>query len=239
MNPILHISKDPSAVANEFAEFLTHEVKEADKLNIALSGGSTPQLLFDILASEYKSQIEWSKVHFYWGDERCVPPADPESNFGMTKRHLFSHLDVPEENIHRILGENDPAEEAVRYSKELERTLHSSEGLPCFDIVMLGMGTDGHTASIFPHQMGLLESPETCVVATNPESGQKRVSISGRIINNAKKVIFLMTGTSKAQKIQEILTKQGNWLRYPASYIQPKSRELHWFLDESASALMR
>ncbi len=238
MNPILHIAKDPTAVANEFAKFLAQEVEHVSKLNIALSGGSTPQLLFDILASEYKNAIDWNKVHFYWGDERCVPPTDPESNFGMTKLHLFSHLTLPEENIHRILGENEPAVEAARYGKEIERALHSSEGLPCFDIVMLGMGTDGHTASIFPHQMGLLESSETCVVATNPESGQKRVSLSGPIINNARKVAFLMTGNSKAQKIQEILTRQGNWLRYPASYIQPKSGELHWFLDESAYSLM-
>lgn len=239
MNPILHIANDPTAVAREFAEFLAQEVKQASTLSIALSGGSTPQLLFDILASEYKNVIDWNKVHFYWGDERCVPPTDPESNYGMTKRHLFSHLAVPEDNIHRILGESEPALEAARHGKEIERTLHSSEGLPCFDIVMLGMGTDGHTASIFPHQMGLLESPETCVVATNPETGQKRVSLSGRIINNAKKVTFLVTGSAKAQKIQEIFTRQGNWLRYPTSYIQPKSGELHWFIDDGAYSLMR
>lgn len=230
----LHISKDPLAVAHNFADFLSQLSQKSEKLTIALSGGSTPQLLFDVLASEYKHKLDWNKLHFYWGDERCVPPADKDSNFGMTKHHLFDHVPVPAGNIHRILGENTPDEEAIRHGEEIAANLPEVNRLPQFDLIMLGLGTDGHTASIFPHQMELLTAEEVCVVATHPESGQKRVSLSGPVINNARFVVFLVTGESKREKVAEILDKKGNWKTYPASFISPKGGELHWFMDEAA-----
>lgn len=234
----LHVAQDPRQVAHRFADFLLELSQKADRLSIALSGGSTPQLLFDILAAEYKTKIDWNKIHFYWGDERCVAPDHADSNYGMTKRHLFDHVEVPQGNIHRILGENAPKTEAVRHSREIADNLPQVNSLPQFDLVMLGLGTDGHTASIFPHQMELLDANDICVEATHPDSGQKRISLSGPVINNARFVAFLVTGESKRRKVDEIINKKGDWKTYPASYISPTSGELHWFLDEAARGVI-
>lgn len=235
MNPQLHISKDPVAVALEFAEMLVALAGQKEKLHVALAGGSTPQLLFDKLASDFIGRIDWRQIQFYWGDERCVPPGHAESNYRMTKKHLFDHINIPADNIHRIRGEKDPLQEAVRYGEVVNSTLPSKNGLPCFDLIMLGLGTDGHTASIFPHEMTLLEQKETCAVATHPDSGQKRVSLTGPVINNADQVAFLVTGSSKQVKVMEIIRKTGNWKGYPASYISPTHGELHWFMDRAAA----
>ena len=224
----------PQAVAEAFARDLAQRIAAADQLTIALSGGSTPKLLFDYVAAEY-ADIDWSKVHLYWGDERCVPPTDDDSNYKMTVTHLLSKIDMPEANVHRVLGENDPVQEAQRYGKEIEDGLPSANGLPQFDLIILGMGADGHTASIFPHEMELLDSKEVCAVATHPESGQKRVSLTGQVINNARVVTFLVTGASKAEKVVEIVNQSGDWKSYPASYIKPDSGELTWYLDKAAN----
>ena len=224
----------PQAVAEAFAKDLAQRIAAADQLTIALSGGSTPKLLFDHMAAEY-ADIDWSKVHLYWGDERCVPPTDDDSNYKMTVTHLLSKIDMPEANVHRVLGENDPVQEAERYGKEIEDGLPSANGLPQFDLIILGMGADGHTASIFPHEMELLDSKEVCAVATHPESDQKRVSLTGPVINNAKAVTFLVTGASKAEKVVEIFNQSGDWKSYPASYIKPDSGELTWYLDKAAN----
>ena len=224
----------PQAVAEAFARDLVQRIAAADQLTIALSGGSTPKLLFDHMAAEY-ADIDWSKVHLYWGDERCVPPTEDDSNYKMTVTHLLSKIDMPEANVHRVLGENDPVQEAERYGKEIEDGLPSANGLPQFDLIILGMGADGHTASIFPHEMELLDSKEVCAVATHPESGQNRVSLTGPVINNAKTVTFLVTGASKAEKVVEIFNQSGDWKSYPASYIKPDSGELTWYLDKAAN----
>ena len=167
--------------------------------------------------------------------ERCVLPTDDESNYKMTVTHLLSKITIPEANIHRVFGEQDPKEEAVRYSELLQNTLPLVHAIPQFDLVILGMGDDGHTASIFPHEIELWHSQEFCEVAIHPNSGQKRVSLTGRIINNAKTVCFLVTGQGKAEKVQEILNKQGNYRAYPATLVAPKSEQLIWFLDADAA----
>ncbi len=231
----MHITPDPKSVAHHFANYLFALSQKSGALHVALSGGSTPQLLFDVLAADFKNKIDWTKLHFYWGDERCVPPGDPDSNFGMTKNHLFDHVAVPEKNIHRILGENEPLPEAGRYGREIEKNLPQANNLPCFDLIILGLGTDGHTASIFPHQMELLQQKEICAVATHPDSGQKRVSLTGPVINNAREVAFLVTGAGKKEKIGEIMHQKGNWRSYPAAFVQPTDGKLHWFMDEAAA----
>jgi 6-phosphogluconolactonase len=154
----------------------------------------------------------------------------------MTLAHLISKVEIPEKNINRILGENNSEVEAKRYASLLRTQLTQFNNIPQFDIIMLGLGEDGHTASIFPHEMELLESEEVCVVATHPESGQKRISLTGQVINNAKEVCFLVTGTGKAEKVEEILYKTGGYKNYPASYIQPSSENLYWYMDEAAIA---
>ena len=229
------IYKDKQEVAKAFSAYFTDLVKDKDVFHVALSGGSTPKIVFDVLASEYGKKIDWSKIQFYWGDERCVPPTDDDSNFKMTVEHLFSKVDVPKKNIHRILGENDPKAEALRYANLLEINLDRVEGIPQFDLVILGMGDDGHTASIFPHEIELWNYDDHCVVATHPETGQKRVSINGKVINTAKEVAFLVTGAGKAEKVGEILNKKVGHEQYPASLVNPESGKLFWFLDEAAA----
>lgn len=227
--------KNPEATAKDFSEYLCEKQSHVNRLNIALSGGSTPRLLFEILASKYADKIDWQKTHFYWGDERCVPPTASESNYGVANEVLFQHIEIPEENIHRILGENNPAEEAIRYGQLITEKLPSINGMPQFDIVILGLGEDGHTASIFPNQMNLLHSDHMCEVAEHPESGQKRVTLTGNIINNAKEVCFLVTGENKAPKVGDIIHSRGNHTDFPASHINPPHGELIWFLDKAAA----
>ena len=229
--------KDKQEVAEKFSSYFANLVKDYGTFHIALSGGSTPKLIFDVLADQYGETIDWSQIHFYWGDERCVSPMDEQSNFKMTKDHLFSKIKVPKENIHRILGENQPMGEAMRYANLLEINLDRVDEIPQFDLVLLGMGDDGHTASIFPHEMELWEADDHCVVATHPDSGQKRVSINGKVINKAKEVIFLVTGDTKAEKVKEIHGKVGDYKSYPAALVQPESGKITWFLDEAATSL--
>ncbi|WP_435622720.1 6-phosphogluconolactonase [Flagellimonas sp.] len=234
----LKIYKNKNEVAEAFSAYFENFVEGKDLVHVALSGGSTPKIVFDVLVLEYGSKINWSNVHFYWGDERCVPPDDDQSNYKMTVDHLFSKIEVPKENIHRILGENDPGSEAMRYANLLEINLDRVDGVPQFDLVILGMGDDGHTASIFPHEIALWESEDHCVVATHPESGQKRVSINGKVINMAKEVAFLVTGQGKKEKVEIITQQKEGFDKYPASLVNPASGKLLWFLDEDAASMI-
>lgn len=232
----LQISGDKQEVAEQFSAYFAKTVKAKADFHVALSGGSTPKLIFDVLAKEYAETIDWRTIHFYWGDERCVPPTDKDSNYKMTVDHLFSKIDIPKENIHRILGESNPKREAMRYANLLEINLDRVDGIPQFDMVILGMGDDGHTASIFPHEIELWNANDHCVVATHPESGQKRVSINGTVINQATEVVFLVTGGAKAEKVRIVHKQEKGYQQYPASLVQPKSGKLSWFMDKAAAA---
>lgn len=234
----IKIFDSPIETAQAFAAFMLEKQQELGKLNIALSGGSTPKILFDILASDYSDQFDWGKINLYWGDERCVPPTDVESNYKMTVDHLLSKVNIPKKNIHRIKGEEDPTEEAQRYDNLIETNLPSEEDNPVFDIIILGMGTDGHTASIFPYEIELLDSTNNCEVATHPDSGQKRITLTGPVINQARNICFLVTGENKKEKIKQIV--EGNELAksYPAFHINAKRGELIWFIDKAAGQLL-
>ncbi len=225
------------AVAAGFSQYLSDFIKSRDRTNIALSGGSTPKIVFEELATHYKDDIPWEKVHFFWGDERCVHPEDEQSNYRMTRMHLLDPLEISSDNIHRIRGEEPPADEAAYYDALLRSKLPSEGGIPKFDMVILGMGDDGHTASIFPHEIALWNSHNLCEVAVHPESGQQRISLTGGIINNAEEVVFLVTGSSKAQKFKEISEKLEGYTNYPAALVSPGSGKLTWFLDRDAAGL--
>lgn len=225
-------------------QVFTHRVKEiiSEKgtVTVALSGGSTPKSLFDYWVQLPKDDIDWTRIRFFWGDERCVSPTDDESNYKMTKDHLFDFVQVPKGNIFRIQGENDPASEAERYGDLLNRELETTNGIPSFDILMLGMGDDGHTASIFPYEIALWDSPANCVVATHPTSRQKRISLSGKVINAAAHVFFLVTGENKAEKVKEIIEQPDTVKeKYPAALVRPESGNLHWFLDDEAAKFLK
>lgn len=231
----LRIYNSKEELASSFSEFFAEYIDKDSKVHVALSGGSTPKIVFDELARKYKESIAWENVLLYWGDERCVPPDDSESNYKMTVDHLISKIELPEKNIYRVKGENDPAAEAISYGETLEMNLPKGEELPQFDLVILGMGEDGHTASIFPHEIQLWDSSKYCEVANHPETGQQRITITGKIINNAKLVVFLVTGTGKAHKVEEIINKSGAFREYPASLVSPNSGNLIWFVDEAAA----
>ncbi|NNE03249.1 MAG: 6-phosphogluconolactonase [Eudoraea sp.] len=232
----IHIYDSKGLVARHFSDYLEEFIAGKNEVHIALSGGSTPQIVFEELASHKKETIDWSNVHFYWGDERCVPPTDDQSNYKMTLTYLLSQITIPATNIHRIKGEDIPTEEAVRYEELLREKLPYSGGIPSFDLVILGMGEDGHTASIFPHEIGLWESEKLCEVAVHPESGQKRITITGKVINHSKEVAFLVTGIGKKEKVAEIMKQQGDFKKYPASLVAPENGNLIWFLDKEAAS---
>lgn len=231
----LKIYTSKEEVAKRFSEYLVKLTNTDKEVHIALSGGSTPKIVFDVLASDFETDINWELVHFYWGDERCVPPTHEESNYRMTVEHLFQKINIPKENIHRIYGEDEPKGEAERYAQLLDEMLPKYRKRPRFDLVILGMGDDGHTASIFPHEIELWDAKTNCAVAVHPDSGQRRITITGKIINNAKEVAFLVTGDGKAEKVEEIMKKEGDYTSYPASLVAPSSGQLTWFLDSDAA----
>ena len=231
------IFADNPAVATAFAESFAAwlETQSQEKVTVSLSGGSTPTLLFEILARDFADKIDWSRVHFFWGDERCVAPEDPQSNFGVCKSLLLDKVSMPEANVHRVIGESEPAAEAIRYGEEMKAHCKlNAEGLPMLDLLILGMGGDGHTASIFPHEIELLKSDSICAVATHPESGQKRVSMTGPVLCAAKKIDFLVTGAGKASVLGEIFGKSGAWESYPTSFIKSQGDVTFW-LDKAAA----
>lgn len=240
MNKSVRIFHTPYELAEKFAEELVKFVAEAEKggseISIALSGGSTPELLYTVIGDHFSKSVKWDNVHFFWGDERCVPPEDIESNFGMTQRSLLRKINIPSSNIHRIRGEADPLTEASRYSLEIARYTSNRYGVPVFDLVILGVGEDGHTASIFPSNTTLMESEKNCEVAYHPHSGQIRITVTGRIINNSEKITFLVTGRKKAEIVAKIINNSPSARTLPASLIVPPFGELIWFLDEEAAS---
>ncbi|MFZ9031670.1 MAG: 6-phosphogluconolactonase [Bacteroidetes bacterium] len=223
-------------VARALARQLETWCSREDFRSIALSGGSTPKIWFDLLAEEYTGALPWEELLFFWGDERCVPPTHPESNYGMTRQHLLDKVPVPENHVFRIRGEDLPGEEASRYGTVLLERLPVQKELPRFDLVVLGMGDDGHTASIFPHEMPLWNAGDPCVVATHPESGQRRISITGGVINNARQVVFLVTGANKASRIRQIQQRLPGYEKLPASRVSPGNGRLLWMLDREAAS---
>ncbi|EMI40643.1 6-phosphogluconolactonase [Rhodopirellula sp. SWK7] len=227
---------DPPTLAREFAKDFAAWVEKQnhDKISVALSGGSTPKILFELWASEYADSVDWSRLHFFWGDERCVPPNDSESNYGVAKALFFDKVRVPDENIHRVHGEADPEQERVRYEEEIRSIVSSDEnGIPRFDLMLLGMGDDGHTASIFPYQRELLQSPRICEVAQHPVSGQTRITLTGPVINASAKTVFLVTGAGKKEVLADVIHHKGAFETYPASYIT--EGDVVFYVDEAAA----
>ncbi len=226
------------AFAEEFYKKSEEYLKNKINFNVALSGGKTPVMIFDILSLRYEKKIVWKNIQFYWVDERCVPPFDPDSNYGMTKKLLLDNIDIPESNIHRIKGEEEPSQAALRYSDEIIRNIPFKNGLPSLDLVILGLGEDGHTASIFPDQIQLINLDKISDVSVNPYTNQKRITLTGKIINNAKTISFIVSGIEKKEIVYKILNKTDDYKKYPASHISPISGDIEWLLDADAAALL-
>ena len=239
MNQNLHIYNTPQETARAVAELILTKAKEKNKkslpLNIALSGGNTPKLLFKLLANEFADSIPWHFIRLFWVDERCVPPTNAESNYGMTYENLLKNVPIHDANIFPIQGEIDPNTEAIHYQNVLDNQLPKQNGYPKFDLVLLGMGDDGHTASIFPNNMNLLHSELFVSVSMHPVSNQKRITLTGQIINQADEVVFLITGSSKADVLNQIIHRKSNFENYPASYIHAQSVPAQFYLDKAAA----
>lgn len=228
----------PQQLALKLAEELENVVeKTLDNIFISLSGGNTPKVFLSMLAlPPFKTDINWNKVQIFWCDERCVPPFDSESNYGMTKQTLLDQISIPSENIHRIMGESHPEKESVRYSKEIEKILpHDVNNFPQFDWVFLGLGEDGHTASLFPNSDLTYSCSNIAGVTVHPVTGQKRISLTEQIINNSKRVSFVITGKGKSATLKDILEDLPESKRYPASHIKPLNGNLDWWIDKEAA----
>lgn len=233
------IYKTPELLAVELAEDLitktNNKIIRGEHFRLSLSGGNTPKLFYSTLArSPFKEDISWEKVDVFWGDERCVPPDDEESNFRMTKFHLLDKIRIRQENIHRIMGESNPALEAKRYAEEIRKIIGMDKGsLPVFDFVLLGLGEDGHTASLFPDQSLTNLYENICGVGN--KKGQMRISLTHDVICNSKSINFLATGKEKAQIVREIIKERKD---LPATAIKPTDGELIWWLDKDAASLL-
>jgi len=221
-------------LAIEFVQYLMSMAPLEVKVYVALSGGSTPSILFKEIV-KLNPAIDWKNVYFFWVDERCVPPDHPESNFGVAYREFLLPLDIPQSNYYRIRGENDPEKEAKRYGDLIMDTVSPDLPFPAFNWIFLGMGADGHTASIFPNQIDLWNKEKVCTVGIHPESGQRRISFTGHLINAATRVLFMVTGKEKRAVVESIIQSNGNYRQYPASLVSPHQGDLEWYLDAEAA----
>jgi len=237
----LEIFPDAASLALAAAEHiitLAHAAMSGHEgFSIALSGGSTPKTLYELLATPaYAERIDWSRVHVFWGDERCVPPDDVESCYRMAWEALLDHVPVPPANIHRIQGEIPPEEAATKY----ERLLHHFFGdqSPRFDLILLGMGDDGHTASLFPGTKALSEE-KRWVIENYVEAKQMwRVTLTKNAINAAANVIFLISGAGKAERLRQVLEGNYEHDKLPSQLIKPENGNLLWMVDQDAAALL-
>ena len=215
------------------------------RFSIALSGGSTPKGLYELLATpRYARRIDWSHVHVFWGDERCVPPDDPASNYRMTREALLDHVPVVPSNVHRIRGDDPPAAAAAAYEEELRRVFSTPDGPPretpgaCFDLILLGMGDNGHTASLFPGLTAVRESKRWVVAEYVPEVSMWRVTLTPPVINAAADVVFLVSGPGKAPMLHRVLEGPHKPDPLPAQAIEPRGGAT-WLVDVAAAAGLR
>jgi 6-phosphogluconolactonase len=227
----------------EIAEYLVElmvkiiiKAGENRTISVALPGGSTPQRIFKHMAEYHKSNCIWQHINFFFGDERCVPPDHEESNFRMVHHSLFEIPGISGNQIFRIQGENDPAEEARRYGKIVAEKTRMDGNWPSFDLIMLGLGEDGHTASIFPGDDLPIHSDDFYVAVSHPQTFQKRITLTLQMINHTDKVVFIATGKNKELILREILQNRSG-TDYPASKVTPLNGSLTWLLDAPVSGL--
>jgi 6-phosphogluconolactonase len=222
------------AVARELAKIAKEAIAERGQFTIALSGGETPRTLYDILAKDYQSALDWKHVRFLWGDERYVRRDDPASNYRMAKESLFDHIPVTPDNVYPVnTALANPEKAAANYSTELSLTIGGS--LPSFDLILLGLGNDGHTASLFPGTDFERMAGQLVVVTDSPVSPKVRISLTMDVINAARNVFFLVAGEEKKQILKAVLADEGNVdSKYPASRVNPRG-QLTWFVDEAAN----
>jgi 6-phosphogluconolactonase len=238
--PVVQIFDDPEAVAQAAARRIVESAQESIKargsFSLALSGGSTPRRVYELLAgAELRERVDWPNVHVFFGDERTVAPDHAESNYRMASEALLSRVTVPAENVHRIDGVGDAAANASDYESEMRGFFGDAEW-PRLDLVMLGMGDDGHTASLFPGTAAL-EERRAWVSANRVEKLDTwRITLSAPAINAARRVLFLVTGAGKAVRLREVLRGERDTARLPSQLIRPHDGTLEWYVDRAAAS---
>lgn len=240
--PEIEVLPEPRALADAAARIFIRLTAEAiarqGYFAAALSGGSTPLKMYTLLSEPgYTAQVDWSRVHFFWGDERCVPADHPDSNFHMTRLALLKRVQIPAKNIHRMLGELEPALAAEKYETEL-RAFFKSGGFPSFDLALLGLGEDGHTASLFPGSTALSEKKLWVVAVEHdmpPPPLIRRITLTLPVINAAREVIFLVSGTGKAELLKQVLSEPQKPNTLPAQLVRPTNGNLTWIIDKEAA----
>lgn len=219
-------------------ETANNAIASKGRFAVALSGGSTPSGLFKLLGTAFRQDVSWDLTDFFWVDERCVPPDNEDSNFRVAHEELLSKIDIPSVNIFRIRGEIGPEEGAIAYEEELRRYFGAS-GLPAFDLIILGVGEDGHTASLFPGSSALSEIKRVVIPVYAENLKSWRITLTLPVLNNAGKVLFLATGPQKTNIMKEILGNEKNRLKYPAGLIHSVQGNTIWLIDKDASALLQ
>jgi 6-phosphogluconolactonase len=227
------------AAADYIVKVAQESIASHGRFTFALSGGTTPKKLYGLLATEpYRSQIDWERVEIFWSDERCVPPDDAESNYHLAQEVMFSRLTLLTSQIHRMpADEVDRDAAAAKYSQEMQRVF--GEALPRFDLIQLGMGPEGHTASLFPHQPSLHEQRLLVMPVSVPKPPPPRLTFTPPVLNAARHTLFLVTGGEKADAVQAVLEGDYQPDEYPAQIVQPTQGEVTWMLDNAATAKLQ
>lgn len=226
------------AFVKDFGWMCRKTIAEHGETHIALSGGNTPQAIFKALAVEFAAAEFWGKTHLWWGDERLVPHDDPESNYGIARTLLIDSISIPDQNVHPVQIFPDHLKSVQAYSAEILRYVkrRSRSNWPEFDWNLMGIGTDGHTASLFPASPALQDAKSICVFAQHPDSGQPRVSFSLPLINHSKRISFVICGSGKAAIVKRLLEDDSASKHLPAAMVKPVAGELDWYTDRLALA---
>jgi 6-phosphogluconolactonase len=236
MKPTVRVFKDADelsrAAAELFVTLAAQAIRERGQFLVALSGGSTPMVLYRLLVRE---PMDWTRVHVFWGDERLVPPDDPENSYGQAWEVLLKHIPIPTENIHRVSSDLEPAAAATDYSRVLKEFAAPPLDWPRFDLVLLGMGEDGHTASLFPGSPVEVTEPVIAVTAQYQGRPARRVTLTPLVFNAARQVIFLVTGANKAVSLKGVFSDYNSSEQIPAKRIQPADGQVTWLVDEAAA----
>lgn len=225
------------AAMEEFARCAKSAIAVNGRFCVALSGGNTPRSVNAELAADYKDRLPWDKVYIFFGDERHVPPDDPQSNYRMVRESLLSKVPIPKENVHRIPAELPAQAAAVQYEMDLRTFFHLSAGSwPRFDLIFLGLGDDGHTASLFPGSPGLEEHSRLVIANSVEKLETERITFTYPVLNHASEIVFLVSGKAKAQTLKAVFTSPPG--SYPAQAVQPENGKLLWLVDRDAASLL-
>ncbi len=238
------IYPDSDTLSHEAARYAVRVASKSitthGRFTLALAGGSTPKKLYGLLASEpYRDQIDWALTEIFWSDERCVPPDSEDSNYYLAHEVLLSKVPIPASQIHRMPADAEKHDEAsLAYIQEIQRVF-GTNGIPSFDLIQLGMGPEGHTASLFPHQPSLHEQTRLVIPVTVPKPPPPRLTFTPPLLNAAIHILFLVTGQDKADALQAVLEGEYNPDEYPAQIIRPTKGEVTWMLDPAAASKLR